>query len=227
MALILLGKRVTNKERDLMIRTTETSTLPSPSAMPRFAALAAIPALLLMMPLAMAHTGHAGAAHGGFQAGLTHPLLGVDHLLAMLAIGAWSLRQPGTPGSLTPLLAVAGMLLGAGLAWGGLSLPGVELGIAISVVLAGLLVAALITLPTALGAALVVLFMLLHGHAHGSEMPQGASLLAYPAGFVLATLAITQAGRQLGRWLSAPRHGLLLRSLGVAIGAAGAVLAIG
>jgi len=206
----------------MMIRTSETSAV----TLPRSVALAATPILLLLMPLAMAHPGHAGAAHGGFLAGLLHPLLGVDHLLAMLAIGAWSLRQPGRPGRVTPLLAVAGLLLGAGLAWGGLSLPGVEVGIAFSVVLAGLLVAALVTLPAALGAALVVLFMLLHGHAHGSEMPSGASLLAYPAGFVLATLAITQTGRWLGHWLAAGHDGLL-RSLGVVIGAAGMVLAIG
>ncbi|WP_205599125.1 HupE/UreJ family protein [Halomonas faecis] len=210
-----------------MIPTEETSTATSPSALIRFMPLAVSLLLLLFAHPAMAHPGHTGSVHDGFLAGLFHPLLGVDHLLAMLAIGIWSLRQPGLLGSVTPILAVAGMLLGAGMAWGGASLPGVEFGIAISVVLAGLLITALLTLPGLLGAALVVLFMLFHGHAHGSEMPPGASLLFYPAGFVLATLAITQAGRQLGNWLSPPSSGLLLRSLGVAISTAGALLVIG
>ncbi len=188
------------------------------------AALAAAPSLLLVAGLAVAHPGH--HHEGGFAAGLTHPLLGFDHLLAMLAIGLWSLRQSRPLRLGAPLLAAGGMLLGAGLAWGGLALPGVEFGIALSVLLAGVLIAALVKVPSVLGAGVVVLFMLFHGHAHGNEMPYGVSMLAYLAGFTLATLALTYAGRLLGGYLMA-RERRLVRGLGVAIAAAGAVFAIG
>ncbi|WP_010628281.1 HupE/UreJ family protein [Halomonas sp. KM-1] len=189
-------------------------------------ALLAAPALLLLAGLAVAHPGHDHVHGGGFAAGLAHPLLGLDHLLAMLAVGLWSLRQSRAFSLAAPALAAGGMLLGAGLAWAGMSLPGVEFGIAMSVLLAGVLIAALVKVPTVVGAGVVVLFMLFHGHAHGSEMPHGASMLAYLAGFTLATLAITYAGRAAGVFLMA-RENRILRVLGVAITAAGALFAIG
>ncbi|MGR2737285.1 HupE/UreJ family protein [Billgrantia sp. Q4P2] len=189
-------------------------------------ALAAAPVLLLIAGLAFAHPGHEHAHDSGFAAGLAHPLLGVDHLLAMLAVGLWSLRQSRAFSLAAPLLAAGGMLLGAGLAWAGFALPGVEFGIAMSVLLAGVLIAALAKVPAAIGAGVVVLFMLFHGHAHGSEMPRGASMLAYLAGFTLATLAITYAGRAVGAFLMA-RENRILRALGVAIAAAGALFAFG
>ncbi|MFQ3789733.1 HupE/UreJ family protein [Halomonas sp. A29] len=189
-------------------------------------ALLAVPALLLCAGLAVAHPGHDHAHGGGFAAGLAHPLLGLDHLLAMLAVGLWSLRQSRAFSLAAPLLAAGGMLLGAGLAWAGFALPGVEFGIAMSVLLAGVLIAALVKVPAAIGACVVVLFMLFHGHAHASEMPHGASMLAYLAGFTLATLAITYAGRSAGTFLMA-RENRILRALGVAIAAAGALFAFG
>ncbi|GAA0587348.1 HupE/UreJ family protein [Halomonas salifodinae] len=190
------------------------------------AALAAAPLLLLFAGVALAHPGHEHAHGGGFAAGLAHPLLGLDHLLAMLAVGLWSLRQSRVLGLAAPLLAAAGMLLGAGLAWAGIALPGVEFGIALSVLLAGVLIAALVRVPSLVGAGVILLFMLFHGHAHGSEMPQGASLVAYFAGFTLATLAITLGGRLAGGWLMA-RESRLLRGLGVALAAVGALFAFG
>ncbi len=189
-------------------------------------ALLIMPALLLTAGLAAAHPGHDHAHGAGFAAGLAHPLLGFDHLLAMLAVGLWSLRQSRAFSISAPLLAAVGMLLGAGLAWGGFALPGVEFGIAMSVLLAGVLVAALVKVPAGIGAGVVVLFMLFHGHAHGSEMPHGASTLAYLAGFTLATLVITYMGRTAGAFLMAREH-RLLRALGLLIAAAGALFALG
>ncbi|NIC06003.1 HupE/UreJ family protein [Billgrantia bachuensis] len=189
-------------------------------------ALVASPALLLAAGLAMAHTGHDHAHGSGFAAGLTHPLLGLDHLLAMLAVGLWSVRQSRAFSLAAPLLAAGGMLLGAGLAWGGLALPGVELGITMSVLLAGVLIAALARVPVAVGAGVVVLFMLFHGHAHGSEMPHGASMLAYLTGFTVATLAITYTSRLAGGFLM-QRENRIVRALGVALTAAGALFAFG
>ncbi|WP_355659902.1 HupE/UreJ family protein [Halomonas salifodinae] len=188
------------------------------------AALAAAP-LLLFAGTALAHPGH-HHHEGGFAAGLAHPLLGLDHLLAMLAVGLWSLRQSRALSLGAPLLAAAGMLLGAGLAWAGIALPGVEFGIALSVLLAGVMIAALVRVPALVGAGVILLFMLFHGHAHGNEMPHGASMLAYLAGFTLATLAITFAGRLAGGWLMA-RDNRILRGLGVALAGLGALFAFG
>ncbi|KAA0013714.1 HupE/UreJ family protein [Billgrantia pellis] len=189
-------------------------------------ALASAPLMLLVAGMAVGHPGHDHVHGSGFAAGLAHPLLGLDHLLAMLAVGLWSLRQSRAFSLAAPLFAASGMLLGAGLAWGGLALPGVEFGIALSVLLAGVLIAALVKVPTAVGAGVVVLFMLFHGHAHGREMPHGASMLAYLAGFTLATLAITYAGRLVGGRLM-QRENRFLRALGVVIAAAGALFAFG
>ncbi|MGQ4877146.1 HupE/UreJ family protein [Billgrantia sp. LNSP4103-1] len=188
-------------------------------------ALAAAPVLLLTAGLALAHPGHE-VSGSGFAAGLTHPLLGLDHLLAMLAVGLWSLRQSRAFSTAAPWLAAAGMLLGAGAAWAGLAPPGVEFGVAVSVLLAGVLIAALVKVPALVGAGMVVLFMLFHGHAHGSEMPHGASMLAYLAGFTLATLAITYAGRLVGGFLMTREH-RLVRLLGAAIATTGVLFAFG
>uniref|UniRef100_UPI003565E720 HupE/UreJ family protein n=1 Tax=Marinobacter sp. TaxID=50741 RepID=UPI003565E720 len=152
-------------------------------------------ALLTASATAMAHSGH---AEGGFTSGLLHPMLGLDHLLAMAAIGFWSVRQSKHMKNATPAFVIGGMILGATLAWGGLSLPGVETGITLSVLVAGILIATLAKLPTAVGGTLVGAFMLFHGFAHGAEMPAGATLAAYPTGFSISTLAITLVGRGLG-----------------------------
>ena len=152
--------------------------------------------LMVTATAASAHAGH--DAGTGFTSGLLHPMLGLDHLLAMAAIGFWSVRQSNTMKQITPLFVIGGMILGAGLAWGGLSLPGVETGITFSVLVAGILIATLAKMPTAVGGGLVGAFMMFHGFAHGTEMPAGATLVAYLAGFSIATLAITLVGRGLG-----------------------------
>ncbi|MCP1366346.1 HupE/UreJ family protein, partial [Halomonas sp. BBD48] len=150
---------------------------------------------------------------------------GIDHLLAMLAIGLWSVRQQGSLRRFMPLLMLAGMWGGAALAWGGLALPGVETGIALSVLLAGVLVATLARLPSVLGGGLVAAFMLFHGHAHGSELPAEASLVTYLIGFSLATLAIAFAGKGVGALLQRCET-RWVRALGAAIAAVGGAFAL-
>ena len=151
-------------------------------------------------------------------------MLGLDHLLAMAAIGFWSVRQSATLKNSTPLFVIGGMIVGAGIAWSGLSLPGVETGIALSVLLAGILIATMAKLPTAVGGTLVAAFMVFHGFAHGAEMPVGSALVAYLAGFSIATLALTFVGRGLGALMQKTdiRFG---RVLGGVVAAIGAVLA--
>lgn len=184
------------------------------------------PIVVLTASTAFGHTGHDGVSHGGFTSGLLHPLLGLDHLLAMAAIGLWSVRQEGALRRFAPLMMVLGMWGGAALAWSGLALSGVEAGISLSVLLAGVLVATLIKLPSTLGSGLVLLFMLFHGHAHAQEMPQGAAMYAYLSGFTLMTLSISYAGRMLGGALL-DRENRLVRMLGAAIVVAGGCFALG
>jgi urease accessory protein len=190
--------------------------------MKAFAQLLMASGLMVTATAASAHAGH--DAGTGFTSGLLHPMLGLDHLLAMAAIGFWSVRQSATLKNSTPLFVIGGMVVGAGIAWGGLSLPGVETGISLSVILAGILIATLAKLPTAVGGSLVAAFMVFHGFAHGSEMLAGAALVAYLAGFSVATLALTFAGRGLGTLMQKTdnRFG---RTLGGVVAATGALLA--
>jgi urease accessory protein len=181
--------------------------------------------LLLTATTTAAHTGHRAHAESGFLSGLLHPMLGLDHLLAMAAIGFWSVRQSTTMKNATPLFVVGGMILGAGLSWGGLSMPGVETGITFSVLVAGILIATLAKTPTAVGGSLVGAFMLFHGFAHGAEMPAGATLAAYLAGFSIGTLAITFVGRGLGS-LMLRADSRFSRGVGGALAVVGAYLAV-
>ena len=176
-------------------------------------------ALIIMVfsGIAQAHPGHGG----GYMAGITHPFSGLDHLLAMLAVGIWAAQLGGrarwlVPGSFVVLMAVAGS---AGMAGIG-ALPMVESGIATSVLLLGLLIAFSVKVPVALSASIVGLFAVFHGYAHGAEMPQLSTPWVYGIGFVLSTAALHGMGLLLG-------HGLhkrisSLRALGAIIAASGA-----
>ncbi len=189
--------------------------------------LFAIPVLLAAQP-AFAHVGH-GAAGSGLLAGLAHPLLGPDHLLAMLAVGVWSARLAGPntgPRALLSLPAafLATVALGALLAFGGFALPGVEFFIAGSVVVLGLLIAAALSLPVWSGALLVAVFGLFHGYAHGAEMPATAQPWLYGLGFLSATAVLHLAGLGLGLAGRAGLRATLLRFAGAAAAVAGVAL---
>jgi urease accessory protein len=170
---------------------------------------------------ALAHTG-VGAVHG-FGAGLLHPLFGVDHVLAMVAVGLWAGLTGGRARLAYPL-AFVGMMVLSGL-WGmsGAALPGVEIGIAVSVVVLGLAIALRATPPLAAGAAACAIFAIFHGHAHGAELPQGSSGLGYALGFVLATAALHGAGLGLAGLLAA-RAPLLARVAGGGLALAGVAI---
>ncbi|WP_158774183.1 HupE/UreJ family protein [Cobetia sp. L2A1] len=170
--------------------------------MKRSCSLLLMSSLLLVATSASAHPGHETQ---GLLAGLTHPFTGLDHLMAMLAIGVWSARQSNSLKTLTPLLMVIGMLGGAGIALlsGGLASHAViaEQGILMSVLIAGGLIALLMRLPTLAGAIMVAGFMACHGFAHALEMPAAGSAIGYMAGFVVATLALALLGRVAGQRL--------------------------
>jgi len=155
-------------------------------------------ALLLTPALAFAHPGH---GEHGIVAGVLHPLTGIDHLLAMLAVGLWAAQQTGKARWALPATFVGTMLLGGVLGFEGLQLPGLESGIAASVLALGLAVALAIRPPVALAVGATALFALFHGVAHGLELPEMSSPWAYAAGFVAATAALHAVGYAVVRLL--------------------------
>jgi urease accessory protein len=163
--------------------------------MARRLALAAL-TLLISAAAAQAHTG-AGSTMG-FTHGFAHPFSGLDHILAMVAVGLFAANLGGRALWLVPLSFVAMMAVGGALGVAGMEMPLVEIGIAASVIVLGLAVAMQLNLPVAGAMALVGFFALFHGHAHGAEMPTDASGLAYGVGFVLATATLHLTGIGLG-----------------------------
>jgi urease accessory protein len=179
--------------------------------------------LLLIPSLAQAHPGLPGHTHG-FANGLAHPLTGLDHICAMIAVGLWAAQRGGRALWLVPLTFVLVMTAGAALGMAGVSLPFVETGIIASVLILGVLIAAAVRLPPAISAVIVGVFALFHGLAHGMEIPDNTSGLAYGAGFILATAGLHLLGIGLG--LQAQRLGSarLIRWAGGAIAAGGVYL---
>lgn len=165
------------------------------------------------------------AEHGSFLTGFLHPLFGPDHVLAMVAVGLWASMSAGSALLIVPAAFVAAMMVGFGLSMAGVPLPLVEPGILASVVVIGLLVALAVRIPVAASAALVGLFALFHGHAHGAEMGS-ATAFAYMAGFAIATALLHLAGVGLGLVLGGLGSLRLTRLLGAATAAAGLVLMV-
>jgi len=181
---------------------------------------------VLLLPLAAsAHTGVDGGMHHGFVTGFMHPLTGADHLAAMVAVGLWSaLAARRGADLLWAPLAFAGMLLvGALMGLAGVQLPAVEPMIAASLLVLGLLVATRIHLPAAVAAAVVGVFAVFHGVAHGHELAgeQGAALTL--AGMVAATVLLHLAGIATG-WALRHANAWLPRVAGAAVVALGATL---
>jgi urease accessory protein len=156
-----------------------------------------------------------------------HPFSGLDHILAMMAVGVWA-AQTGRPALWVlplafPLAMAAGGLLGVA----GVPVPGIESGIAASVLVLGLLIAFRAKPPLALSIALVALFAVFHGHAHGTELPQAASPVLYGLGFVAATAIQHLIGLGIGHAMRLPAGVTALRVGGGAIAAAGIALIVG
>ena len=178
---------------------------------------------LLFPTLAQAHPGH--DLTWDFSGGFLHPVTGFDHLLAMMAVGLWAAQLGGRARWLVPSAFVATMIGGAALGRTGMVMPGIEQGIAASVLVLGLLVSNAVRLPVAAGMALVSVFAFFHGFAHGAEMPTTAGGFAYGAGFIVATAGLHAAGVGLG--LLAGRVSARAAKLaGWGIAAAGAALLV-
>lgn len=194
-----------------------------PGAMKRivhgFGALAAL-AVVAASP-ALAHTGVGQLAASGFAAGFVHPLLGLDHLLAMLGIGVWAAQVGGRANWLVPASFLAVMTAGAALAVSAVSLPLVEFGIGGSVLAIGGLIAFGARLPLALAMGLAGLFALFHGHAHGAELPGFAQPADYGAGFLVATALLHATGLGIVALLRSQATRMPLRFGGALIAAIG------
>ena len=176
--------------------------------------------MVVSMPaLALAHA-QAGEA-AGFWSGAAHPVSGLDHVLAMIAVGLWG-AQLGAPAIwLLPVTFPIVMAFGGLLALAGVALPGVEIGIASSALLLGVAVMTERRPPLAVAAVLVGAFAVFHGHAHGTELPPGDSGLLYSFGFVIATGCLHAVGIAIGaihRW---PAGRVALRFAGGGVGLAG------
>lgn len=177
--------------------------------------------LLLAAGSVSAHPGHETAS---FASGFGHPFGGLDHLLAMLAVGLYAALQPRTARWALPAGFVAAMLAGAVLGAAGFALPAVETGISASVLILGLLIAFVVRLPIHAALPLVATFALFHGYAHHAEMGEG-SLLSYAGGFAIATATLHGLGFMFARWLPETAMARTAkRVIGVAIATAGAVL---
>lgn len=175
--------------------------------------------LALLAGPALAHSG-TGLA-GGFASGFLHPLNGPDHLLAMVAVGLWGAFLGRPLVYVLPMVFPAVMAVGGVLGMAGVPMPPVEVGIALSVLLLGLAVAAALKAPVWAASAVVAVFAIFHGYAHGQELPSAADPVGYSVGFVLATGLLHVVGIGLGS-LNRNRMGAAVaRSLGGGIAVAG------
>lgn len=179
-------------------------------------------AALLLANVAQAHI--IGAQGAGFGAGLAHPFTGLDHMLAMVAVGLWAAQLGGRARWVVPLAFMGAMVVGAGLALAGITLPMVATGIASSVLVLGLLIAFAARLPVAASAILVGAFAVFHGHAHGTELPQAASEALYGVGFLLATGTLHAVGLGIGALMHHSLKPTWLRVLGGGIATAGLLM---
>jgi urease accessory protein len=204
------------------MRSIET---PKPGCDSLSGAILLILASALIAPATVLAHNPAGIA-GGFVSGFLHPLSGIDHILAMVAVGIWG-AQLGAPAIWAlPVAFPLVMSVGGALGVRGVLLPGVEIGIAASALLLGFLIFRE-TRPPLYAAALVVgFFAIFHGYAHGTELPHAANPLAYGLGFVIATGLLHVSGVALGlihRW---PRGARILRIAGAGISLAGLFLLV-
>jgi urease accessory protein len=183
----------------------------------RFASVALVAAIAVILAprSAFAHTG-VSPAHDLLH-GLAHPLTGLDHLLATFAVGLWAAQRGGRAIWIVPTAFVLAMTVGASLGISRVAIPFVEPAIVISVLILGVFIAAAVKLPLSISAAIVGLFAIAHGYAHGTEIPATASGLTYTLGFIAATIVLHATGISVGLALQRLHSSQLVRYTGAAI----------
>ena len=185
-------------------------------------------AMVVMPTVAFAHTGVGDTS--GLVHGFVHPISGLDHILAMLMVGIFAWQLGGRALWLVPITFVGVMALGGMLGVAGIPVPFVEIGIALSVVVLGAIVAFNVKATVAVAMGIVGLFAIFHGHAHGAETPQDTGGVAYAAGFLIATAMLHLAGISAGFVIAeaGQRHSsVVVRLAGGLTTAAGVALLVG
>lgn len=185
----------------------------------------AVPLLLLATSPVYAHPLH--GAVGGFAGGLLHPLLGIDHLLAMVAVGIWAAQLGGAALWKVPLAFIGTLLIGAVIGMAGIGLPMIEPMVAASVMALGIAISLRAQLPTALASLVVAAFALFHGHAHMTELPAAVSVFTYVAGFTLTTVLLHGIGIVTGYLLQRHTPVAVLRAGGIGLAGVGVWLLAG
>ncbi len=175
--------------------------------------------------LAFAHAGH-DHGEGGFGSGFMHPITGLDHLIAMVAIGVWAVQAGGRAVVLLPVVFVSLMLVGGGVVMSGVSVPLVEPGIVASVLVLGLIIATAARLPLLAGIIITAAFAFMHGAAHGQELGEASPML-FALGAVLASTLLHMAGALLGTMVHAKAGALPLRIAGGGVAVAGLLMMAG
>src|SRR5215813_10062659 len=180
--------------------------------------------LVLLAGPAFAHT---GSTEGGFLGGLTHPIFGWDHVIAMVAVGLWGAFLGAPAIWLLPVVFPLVMAFGGALGILGVPIPAVEAGIAASAVVLGLRIAFKAKPPLWIAGSIVALFAIFHGHAHGTELPAAANPFAFATGFVLATGLLHLIGIGFGTLVRWPAGTYAVRAGGGAIALAGLAFLFG
>lgn len=179
--------------------------------------------MFLWSAAAYAHVGHGSTGSGGFLDGMLHPVTGLDHVVAMVAVGLWG-AQLGTPAIwILPITFPLVMAVGGFLGVIGVPLPGVVVGVALSGVVLGSFVALSLRPPLWVAAMVVAAFAIFHGHTHGTALPLSGEPLAYGAGFVVATGLLHVCGIAIGTLNRWPLGTRVIRAGGVFIAATGFV----
>lgn len=190
--------------------------------------LTALCAAVILAASTQVAQAHVGVGHtSGFAYGFWHPISGLDHILAMVLVGVLAAQMGGRAMWLVPATFVAVMVLGGAAGAMGVGLPFVELGIGLSVVVLGAIVALGLRMAVVLAMGLVGFFAIFHGFAHGAEMPATISGFGYGVGFVLATAALHALGIGLGLTLSRWAAPKMVRATGGVAALAGAAIVTG
>ncbi|HAB16573.1 MAG TPA: HupE/UreJ family protein [Verrucomicrobiota bacterium] len=180
---------------------------------------------LILPATASAHT-ETGVV-GGFLSGFKHPMSGLDHLVAMVAVGIWGVFLGGRAVWILPVVFPVVMAFGGAAGIMGLPLPGVETGIALSAIVLGLMVALAVKPRLWIAAVIVGIFAIFHGYAHGKELPRSDNALAYAIGFVIATGVLHLAGIAFGELTRWPKWEIAVRACGGVIAAVGVAFLFG
>lgn len=177
--------------------------------------------LAIFLAASTAHAHSEGGIAGGFLSGFFHPVNGIDHVIAMVAVGLWGAFLGSPALWVLPMVFPLVMTIGGALGVMGVPLPAVETGIAVSAIALGGVVAGAVRPPLWVAAVMVGVFAIFHGHAHGTELPNAADPIAYSLGFVTATGLLHLAGIGLGLLTRWPAGVKAVRAMGAGIAVGG------